>query len=144
MKSNWITTDSVRIIERGGTNGSSINVHFMVSPYDIPEAVRATVNEDTNSLIIEFRYIPINEKKHETYYDGVKFEVGKNTNRIYKVFLEKSIDANVVIEIEKSIDSVEAAIEKFTQHNKSMNKFPLKYKAAKNILHEYKHKLASL
>jgi hypothetical protein len=151
MKNSWIVTDTVRITEQGGSNGSSVKVHFTVSPYDVPDAVRARVDESSNGLIIEFRYIPINERKIEKFYEGVKFQVGKNTNRIYKIFLDKLKDASVVIEtefspqrIEESIGTAEAAIEKFIQHNENMNKFPLKYKAAKNVLHEYKHELANL
>ncbi|WP_448565968.1 hypothetical protein [Thalassotalea ganghwensis] len=146
----WIETDTATITQSETNTKPTRRVHFMLSPYDVPDAVRALFDDEQNKLIIEFRYIPINEKRQIQDNDGVKFEVGLNTKRIYKIFLDESVDTELVFNtrtaesMEHSIVSAEEAIEKFIQYNEKLTKNnSKKYNAAKSALHNYKHQLAS-
>lgn len=141
----WIETDTVSISDKRNANKPKRQVHFMISPYDVPNAVRAIVDVINKFLVFEFRYIPINEERVTRIDDDVKFEVGKNTKRIYKIFLDGSarIDQSSDSQlIESSIDNAEIAIDRFIKLNEKISKNTVKYTGAKYVLHDYKHELA--
>ncbi|PMF80618.1 hypothetical protein BCV08_15820 [Vibrio breoganii] len=149
MIRNWIKTDPARIVNKDASNKPTVHVQFITSPYDVPEAVRAYIDELTDKLIIEFKYIPIKEKTKKQQDGSSTFDVGKNTGRIYKIELDKPTATQILIETrtehlsESSFDNVENAIDSFIKHNESMNKHTLKYKAAQSALQEYKIQLAT-
>jgi hypothetical protein len=147
---NWIETDTAKIADNRNSCASKKTLHFMMSPYDVPNAIRATSEEGSSLFIIEFRYIAINEKRVKKTMDDVEFEVGENTQRIYKIFLDKNVvsqtelvfDISAQPDSEISLDEAESAIEKFIKYNEQYDQNTMKYDGAKLALHEYKSKLA--
>lgn len=146
----WIETDTYKLsqIEGDGQKQAKQQITFLLSPYDVPDAVRATIDEETQRIVIEFRYIPIREKTVKKRNNGVEFELGAKTKRIYKIFLEHGTETELVIEThdnqfkEHSIEVAEDALEEFIAHHERISERKEKYTAAKSALHNYKQELA--
>ena len=149
---NWVKTDVTKISESNSGDKRKKTLHFMMSPYDVPEAIRAYEDNSEQVFVIEFKYIPINEKRLIEENSGVRFEIGKNTQRIYKIFLVKSdeaFDTELVFtkspELhEQPIESAENAIDNFVRYHEHIYKqSPNKYDAAKSALKEYRSYISS-
>lgn len=94
MKSNlvsdWISVSQEAINKPESEVKNGIKIHFMISPFDIPVATRAIVDDSNGSpgiYILEFKYISTEEKTRHIPKGtrGVSFEVGKNSRKIYRI-----------------------------------------------------------
>lgn len=114
---NWIATNTYDLANRRGKKFSRLNSKVMLSPYYVPEALRAYLDE--KNIVIEFRYINISEPKEifqET--DGVTFEVGKKTDRIYKIRFDKKNSMTAKFS-ERYKDSLNSAFNSFMSQRSS-------------------------
>jgi len=64
-----------------------INLRENISPFDVPNTMIASYCGNTDGLEIGFRYISTEELKVITTATGLKFSLGKNSNRIYSLYL---------------------------------------------------------
>jgi hypothetical protein len=82
-------------------------VRVLVSPYDVPEALRSQYDETRKRFIIEFRYVGDEEWKHVPYDPNVTLRVGVNSQRLYGIELNvESLTAKEVrldIEVRKEV-----------------------------------------
>lgn len=91
-----------------------LNLVIMVSPYDVPEAVRGYHSDGKGRFIIEFRYIGSEpQEQRSTGNEHVFLRVGKNSGRLYAIEIDvnalkaESVSLHVGIgEIEKSLDNL--------------------------------------
>lgn len=91
-----------------------VNLVVMVSPYDVPEAVRGYYSAGKERFIIEFRYIGSEPQEQRSAGNGHVFlRVGKNSGRVYgmeidvKALRAQSISLHVSIgEIERSLNNL--------------------------------------
>ncbi|WP_158664905.1 hypothetical protein [Pseudomonas sp. SWI44] len=98
MKSNhiseWITVSQEEINKPTSENKNGIKIHFMISPFDVPVATRAGVEESDKgpgTYFLEFKYI--SEEKNSRIINGdtgIQFEVGKNSRKIHKIMIDLS------------------------------------------------------
>jgi hypothetical protein len=74
--------------QKKNASHNRINIEVSLSPYDIPEAVRGF--ESNGSFVIEFRYLGDEQTEIKASQNGdeVKFEVGKNSGRLYRIHLD--------------------------------------------------------
>jgi len=135
--SPWIKTDTLDLATRRGKQFTPPKVHIMLSPYDVPDAVRAY--NETNRAIIEFRYIKITESRSEYLGndDGVSFEIGDKTQRIYKIFLDTQKMGECEIKVSLNEGNINSAIEQFISHQESLDKNTAKYSATRSIIKDY-------
>lgn len=65
-------------------------VEVMVSPYDVPEAIRVYQPTPAKRWVIEFKYIS-NEEERVTFEPGVeaKFVLGKFSGRLYELHISE-------------------------------------------------------
>lgn len=92
-----------------------VEVQLLVSPYDIPEAVRGFYNNELQRFVIEFRYIGDEgkEERHDYPHDNVSLVISKRSGRLLKVFLD--LDA---MNAEAVRLNVRAAIEELVKERK--------------------------
>lgn len=136
MNSHWIDTDTFGLSQETAKHESTLTIS--ISPYDVPEAVRSY--SDDNEIVIEFRYIQINEKKTTTNIDkGVTVEVGSKTKRIYKIIFDAKIYKVSSVSSSTSENIVDKFIEK--QERKTSQFSRDKYDLNKKLLHDYREKL---
>lgn len=73
---------------------NGVKIHFMLSPSDVPVAwrsLRASSPGQSDKFIIEFKYLSAQEPtKIESQENGVSFEVGKKSKKIYKIILDSA------------------------------------------------------
>lgn len=103
---------------------NGVKIHFMLSPSDVPAAwrsLRETSPGQPDKFIIEFKYLSAQEPtRTETRGDGVYFEVGKKSRKIYKIILDSAflgIDrSEVQVEIKMGVVA-QNALEKTAKTN---------------------------
>lgn len=139
---SWLKNDNLNI-EIGCSSENEKAVKIFLSPYDIPDAVRAY--SEGRNLIIEFRYIHIKESM-ETHKEDefIEFEVGVRTKRIYKIRVSPSSAKEERINITAELDELDSAIDHFITEQEKISKRLYMYEAPKRILHDYGEKLDSL
>jgi hypothetical protein len=98
-----VNLDTTAAERRGWIRG--VNVELLVSPYDIPEAVRGWFDETRKLFVIDFKYMadePRETKRHDRYTTLV---VGKNSCRLYGMELDvKALQAErIELKIELKI-----------------------------------------
>lgn len=73
-------------------------IELLVSPYDIPEAVRGFFNNEKNHFAIEFKYVGSdNEPTKNKHDDEMTLITGENSGRLYRLEVDvKALDANAV------------------------------------------------
>jgi hypothetical protein len=62
-----------------------VDITLVVSPYDIPDAVRGEYNKDLQRFIIEFRYMSDEPWEHSKYNDNIVLRIGRNSGRLYGI-----------------------------------------------------------
>lgn len=90
---------------------NGVKIQFMLSPSDVPAAWRARrIDNDKmgSRYEIEFKYLSSPEPvRIESQGNGVNFEVGKNSKRIYKIILDSQAicegESEVQVEIRMGI-----------------------------------------
>lgn len=88
--SRWlqVNPDVEEFTKRLQTEGSKVKIEFMVSSYDIPEAVRGSYNKEKDRFVIEFKYIGDEPTKAEPQDNYVTFVIGKNSSRLYRIKID--------------------------------------------------------
>ena len=145
--SKWlqVNPDAEELTQRLQTEGSKVKVEFLVSSYDIPDAVRGSYNEESGRFVIEFKYIDNSNEptKPEPQDDYVTFIVGKNSSRLYQIEIDvKALKIEKVElrmktkdEVKKTLDNlIQMTINRFRQDN---------YKLTQKALSEIEDELFS-
>ncbi|UJS17258.1 MAG: hypothetical protein L3J17_15300 [Candidatus Jettenia sp.] len=88
--SKWlqVNPDAEEFTKRPQTKGSKVKVEFLVSSYDIPEAVRGSYNKEKDRFVIEFKYIGDEPTKEQPQDNYVTFVIGKNSGRLYGIEID--------------------------------------------------------
>ena len=130
----WIKTNTLDLVTRRGKKNMPTKVDIMLSPYDVPNAVRTC--HENNTIVVEFRYINIIESRsnYQGDDDGVSFEIGDKTQRIYKIFLDPQKMNSCEINFSLAHNNIDSAIEKFISHQESMDMNTTKYTATRSVL----------
>jgi hypothetical protein len=91
----WIPIANLR--PRVERNLQGVKVDVLVSPYDVPEALRGYYSPDKQCFVIEFKYISSEDTVEKDECPNVQVRVGKNSGRLYAIELAvKSFDASAV------------------------------------------------
>ncbi|QFS88427.1 MULTISPECIES: hypothetical protein [unclassified Marinobacter] len=137
MNTQWLKINPSEFAERA-EKGNQGRKRF-ISPYDLPEAVRAYESRDGNHIVFEFRYIPIKESilKKELNED-VNFEIGKASKRIYKITARKEALEKGQSKNEGSVEKMENALESLIKRQKTKELNVDAYSANKKIIHQFK------
>jgi hypothetical protein len=69
-------------------NLDGVRVDLLVSPYDVPEALRGQYLHDKRSFQIEFKYISGEDTYEKQEMENVTVRVGRNSGRLYAIELD--------------------------------------------------------
>lgn len=90
MNTSWMEVSQRQLNISKTSNVGGVKVQLMVSPWDIPEATRAGFDDEASEFFIEFKYLSDSEPRRYTQLEeGVRFEVGKNSGKIFKIMISK-------------------------------------------------------
>ncbi|SFB80276.1 hypothetical protein SAMN05660443_0222 [Marinospirillum celere] len=113
MKKQWhkVLQEQINKPKKESHDKRHANVTFMISPWDVPTAVRSEQTED--KIIIEFKYISPKEKTKNEKNGAIEYTIGTKSKKIYKIIADKKLlhenhggKLKIVIEI-KEKDSKE-------------------------------------
>jgi hypothetical protein len=91
----WIPVADLR--PRVERNLTGVKVDVLVSPYDVPEALRGFYSPNKQRFVIEFKYISTEDTVERSECPNVQVRVGRNSGRLYAIELDvKSLEANSV------------------------------------------------
>ncbi|MDN6874216.1 hypothetical protein QO209_17375 [Pseudomonas citronellolis] len=111
----WVSVSQHELKEVESRQQRGITLQFMISPADMPTAWKVS-HLKNEEFVVEFKYLSGPESKTlELQSDGVLLEIGKNSRRIYKIFLDIS---KLPKSGELMIKSAKDAIE----HTRGLNK----------------------
>src|SRR3972149_2878972 len=116
--SRWlqVNPDAEEFTKRLQTEGSKVKVEFMVSSYDIPEAVRGSYNKENDRFVIEFKYIGDEPTKAEPQDNYVTFVIGKNSSRLYRIEIDVKALRVEKVELRRKIkDEVRKTLNRLIQ-----------------------------
>lgn len=90
----WIRLMPSRLNHRRIEDIGGVPVEVYLSPYDVPEAVRSYRDDATGHLIVQFRYMRVEEPKEPLSQHWVSncvhIALGKHSGRIYRMELDLS------------------------------------------------------
>ncbi|HWQ35342.1 MAG TPA: hypothetical protein VNQ79_21025 [Blastocatellia bacterium] len=113
-----------------------IVVELLVSPYDVPEAVRGFFDQETNRFAVEFKYMggvdePGKDHQQDRY---LKFRIGENSGRLYRLEIDvnalkaNSVELRMLVEQEVS-EALDQLIQRSGRINRQDN-----YRLAKEAI----------
>lgn len=137
---NWIKTDTYNLASKRGKAGGSSNGHLMVSPYEVPQAIRA--EKRGNMLVLELQYINISEPHSTRSVDerDVTFEIGDKSKRIYKVFVELDGADDMELDHAQLVAHINDAVKSLTVGGEKKPS-STKYMAATAAIKQYENDL---
>lgn len=110
-KYDWINVHYEDVKQSKNHKKSGVTIRFMISPLDIPEMWRHSINEtfnDEHEAIFEFKYLASKEPSRTLKVDGIKLEVGKNSHRVYRIIIPLTSDTDELeVKIEAAIKGIE-------------------------------------
>jgi hypothetical protein len=142
MDKQWITLANEHFPVEG-TSLNGIKVDVLVSPYDVPEAVRGYFCDERQCFIIEFKYISPEPTVERSQDENVKLSIGRHSGRLYAIHLDlRKFNANSVqlrLEVAKALRNVMThLVQQPVSPMRTSN-----YKMAKSVIEENKQELIS-
>jgi hypothetical protein len=123
----WIWIDPETVIQPESKRLGGVHITLMMSPYDLPEAVRGFYSSKRDRFVIQFKYLADEPTKPEAAGSFVSLRLGEKSGRLYELDLDvRREDAQVVALMIKAIDELAQAPHKPAR--------PDNYLAAKNLL----------
>jgi hypothetical protein len=94
----WIELDPEQLNQNERTCVNGIEINVGLSPYDIPERVRGSYDDDIGRFVIEFEYLDDNEPREISWQnEHVTLCVGENTGCLYAIHVDvESLGADAV------------------------------------------------
>lgn len=130
----WTWVDPQTIVEPESKSLDGVHITLMMSPYDLPEAVRGFYNSTRERFLIQFKYLSDEPTKAERMGELVSLTLGEKSGRIYEIELDVAkAEAQFVGLMIKAIDELA-----HTPHRPTR---PDNYAAAKNLLSQFGPKL---
>jgi len=91
-----------------------VEINVFMSPYDVPQFVRGSMDEDLDRFIVEFRYLGEEPLRREEKDEHIALRVGKNSGRLYGIEVNvhalrvNQVQLNVLVPavVKKAIDDV--------------------------------------
>lgn len=87
--SKWVQVEPEEFDRPTPTQTSrGVELTVMVSPYDVPEAVRGRYDTDLDRFVIEFKYIQTEEWERDRQTDSIALRLGKNSGRLLGIEID--------------------------------------------------------
>lgn len=145
MKSAYVRIQDSLINKPREEEMQGVKVTVMLSPFDVPESIICTEDENTKELHFKFKYLAGDEPSHIIESDdhsNVRLILGNRSNRVYEIILEPH-DTNEENRI--NIRQLQQRVENILRDYVSQNpdKKSGSFDAVKNVLNNYEDRLVS-
>ena len=129
----WIDVDTSSLPADDVEVNEGVEIHIGLSPYDIPEAVRGSI--DSNGIFnIELKYLSDRDEPTEvTKIDPiVSFETGVSSQSLYRIHVNlKAVDCESVTV--KIVSQLQKSLSQYATHGLP-KKRQTQFKAAENVM----------
>jgi hypothetical protein len=88
LTSKWIEVDPGSVNPPKTEKLDGVEVTVLMSPYDVPQALRGRYDETKKRFAIEFRYLGEEDTRDEVYGEHVVLQLGENSGRLYGIVLD--------------------------------------------------------
>lgn len=88
MTSKWIQVDPGTVNLPKTERLDGVEVTVMMSPYDVPQALRGRYDEKQQRFVVEFRYIGEEKQRDEPYGEHIVLRLGENSGRLYGIVMD--------------------------------------------------------
>lgn len=141
MDKMYISLDSKLINKPEVSINRGVKTLSSLPPFYVPQGMYFTLDDETSKMIVELCYNNQSgePQKSERLGSGVKIELGKNSERIYRVFIPYELLGEITESLKshpKKLSEIESIFnfqkEKFKKHH-SENSFL----ATKSVLQNY-------
>jgi hypothetical protein len=117
---NWIDVDLDAYTKERKAKIRGVEVELLVSPYDIPVAVRGCFDKSKNRFIIEFKYLVPEKTKTLTLDQFVTYRIGESSQRLYALEVDVQWLREKAGELEAGLSKeIDEALDKLAQKPRS-------------------------
>lgn len=110
--SPWIRVDANKYAPEHVVRQQGTEFHVMASPYDLPEAVRATFDRARNRIVFEFKYISAELGEEERKIDeSISVFVSPKRHRVLRIEIDqmRAAQGKIVIRVAQALDALTGA-----------------------------------
>lgn len=86
--SEWLRVDPLNFIKAAVKNVGGVQVNTVLSPYDVPDAVRSDFDSETDRCTLEFAYGGRDERMHTIEISSnISLVEGERSGRLYRILV---------------------------------------------------------
>jgi len=119
LTSEWIEVDPSAVNPPKTEELDGVEVTVLMSPYDIPKALRGRYDKSSKRFVIEFHYIGDEATRDEPSEGHLVLRLGKNSGRLYGIILD--VDAMKASWVQLAILALQKREEKRQHHHRHEN-----------------------
>ena len=113
-----------------------VDITLVMSPYDIPEAVRGDYNRESQKFVIEFRYMSDEPWERYRYNKDIVLRIGRNSRRLYGIEVDIHALAAQMINLRMNVaKAVTDAIDRLAHQSERLQRRE-NYEVAKDAIEE--------
>jgi hypothetical protein len=133
--SDWVKLDTAQFSHETQEKIRGVDITVVMSPYDVPEAVRGDYDESIERFVIEFRYIGDEPWSLEEHDGNIALRIGKNSGRLYgiEVNTNKLKAQAITLRVQAIQSSIQKAIDTLGRRPKRFSR-KKNYQVAKDII----------
>ncbi|NQU21609.1 MAG: hypothetical protein HQ567_10025 [Candidatus Nealsonbacteria bacterium] len=137
----WIELDPETLQQLDRTTQDGVEIIVGLSPYDIPDGVRGSKDDQSGRFVIELRYLDNEEEKiAECPGKEVSLIVGKHSKRLYEIHVDVDKLKATEVGLRLMLPEVDDAIEKLSHRPQYANRIR-HYEVAKDVISRNSEKL---
>lgn len=136
----WIKLNPSRINKLRDREFNGIHIQVMVAPYDVPTAVRGSLDSPTKTFNIAFKYSGEEEtESSDAQHDGIQLFIGKDSKRLYRIEIDLQSLKPESIGLTVFVQTVSSKIIQAINELANRQKLPVRsgnYDLAKDVIAE--------
>jgi len=132
--SDWIATDIKQLQETHKKPADEADIQIILSPFDVPEALRGFYDTKASRCIVEFRYGDIDGDGESLIAqrpdDRITIKIGAHSRRIYRI--EVKGDPDACVSVSTSDNDLDEVLMRMSENVKSWRE-SANYSVAKDL-----------
>ncbi|HEX8915015.1 MAG TPA: hypothetical protein VF796_21865 [Humisphaera sp.] len=117
MPTEWIKLDPAKLNQPHADDINGVTVSVLLSPFDVPTAVRGAMVANGGTYVIEFRYLDDEPVEPDRQPDGVIAHVGKKSGRLHGLEIPRALLGGDKVNLRVAVTSAaDRTIDAMVQH----------------------------
>ena len=134
--SDWVRLDARGITSPQHEKLHGVDITLIISPYDIPEAIRGEYNKDLKKFIIEFRYMNEEPWLNHRYNESIVLRIGRHSMRLYGIEVDLNALPDARINLRMNVAKAVADAMDGLAHHPGIARRRRNYEIAKDAIYE--------